>query len=163
MTRKKRPRLVRAKAPYVPSIKLLYRLVRVDEATSCHVWTGVPSHNGYGRIGINYKDYLAHRLSYELQVGPIPEGLFVCHTCDNRLCINPQHLFLGTLQDNHADMVSKGRQQKGESHYRAMLTADAVKEIRCCGKPDKEMAHMLGVSKSAIKRVRSGKVWRHVT
>lgn len=82
--------------------------------------------NGYPRFG----DYWAHRFSYILYVGNIPKGLFVCHTCDNPKCVNPQHLFLGTHKANMADMVRKDRHNKGIRNPSAKLTPQDVKEIR---------------------------------
>jgi hypothetical protein len=157
-----RARLNGGNTKYEPSVELLYKRVRVDETTGCHVWTGKLNHNGYGRIGINYKDVLAHRLSYELQVGPIPSDLFVCHKCDNRACINPAHFFLGTLSDNHADMVKKGRNTRGESQWLAKLKDDYVRVIRLLKWDDKETAKLFGVTPSNIKHIRERKRWTHV-
>lgn len=84
--------------------------VEKDAETGCWNFTGaVHTNNGYGCIGKDGKKVYAHRFSYELHKGSIPAGMLVCHTCDNRRCVNPDHLWLGTYQDNISDMVAKGR------------------------------------------------------
>lgn len=100
--------------------------------TGCWLWFGYRQ-NGYGRIMRGSRQHLlAHRYSYETNVGPIPDGLDVLHRCDVSECVNPEHLFLGTHADNMRDMALKGRQRgpKGEAHHDAKLTREAVDEIR---------------------------------
>lgn len=131
--------------------------------------------SGYGTIGVGGRaggKVLAHRLSWELHSGPIPDseehhGTVVLHTCDNRKCVNPAHLRLGTQSDNVRDMDAKGRRKNtphhGEKHGNAKLTDEAVRFIRKSNLPQKKLAEMFGVSKYPIYRIKSGKGWTHVT
>lgn len=129
----------------------------------CHIWLGQLSDGGYGRLRGRSKQ-LAHRASFKLAKGPIPQGFVVCHTCDIRCCINPDHLFLGTLADNMQDMVRKGRKRTfcGEQNYSAKLTSEKVNLIRSSDLTCTALAKHLSVSISQVARVRNGESWRHV-
>lgn len=96
----------------------------------CWEWVGAISKNGYGAFGVGYKMVGSHRVSYAIHFGEIPDGLIVCHRCDNKICVNPSHLFLGTQKDNIRDKLSKGRQPNGESHYNHKLTTEQVIDLR---------------------------------
>jgi len=85
------------------------RVDRSAGAEGCWPWVAGKSGCGYGTLGVNWTDQYVHRLSYEMNFGPIPDGMCVCHHCDNPPCVNPLHLFLGTVGDNVRDMVQKGR------------------------------------------------------
>jgi hypothetical protein len=146
------------------------RVDRSGGADGCWPWLGQISTSGhpYGRFYSQRRKYwLAHRLSWHLTNGPIPEGLFVMHRCDNPRCVNPSHLQLGTHAENMADASRKGRMRglQGTASPAAKLTDDAVREIRrahAAGEPDADLARRFGISKTHVGRVVRGLVWRHV-
>lgn len=118
--------------------------------------------NGYVIARADGRFIKAHRLSYSLNVGPIPDGLVVMHKCDVRNCINPDHLMVGTNADNTADRNAKERQARGESQGRARLTDASVREIRQSAEAAKVLAERYGVGETAIQNARTGKRWSHV-
>ena len=127
---------------------------KVNKTDSCWLWIGSKNPKGYGKVKYKRKTIAAHRFSYELHYGPIPIGMYVCHKCDIRNCVNPEHLFLGTAQDNMDDKVNKGRQGKGGGRQRK-LTKDQIKEIQSlyvCGYLQGEIAEMYNVSSPTIAR-----------
>jgi hypothetical protein len=127
----------------------------------CWEWQGATT-SGYGAFApYMHLNILAHRYSYELHNRPIPDGMFVCHRCDNRPCVNPNHLFLGTLQDNHADMVQKGRHRP----HGGKLTAEQVLEIRKLhrdGMTETAIAKLFGVGQTSISKIVLRHSWKHV-
>lgn len=131
--------------------------------TGCIEWTGYAI-DGYGSLRIDGRQALAHRVSYIESVGPIAPGLCVCHRCDNRRCINPAHLFLGTNRDNIDDMISKGRQRRpcGEKNPRSKITETQAKEILFSTSPAKTAAKSYGLSPGSIRQIRRGDTWRHL-
>jgi hypothetical protein len=113
---------------------------------------------------VGRKTFRAHRLVWEQSHGVIPEGLCVCHHCDNPVCVNVNHLFLGTNAENTADKMNKGRHfaQFGEMHGLAKLTEDKVMEIRLSTEYQSEMARKFGVSEATISNIKHHRTWAHL-
>jgi hypothetical protein len=138
--------------------------VNVRRVDDCWPWTG-PRVSGYGVLWRNGNNYGAHRVAWELANGPIPDGMFICHRCDNPPCCNPAHLFLGTQADNDADRTVKGRSSRGSKHPDAKLTEDTVRLIRgrfAGGEAIRQLAADFGVSGATIHAAVHRKTWRHV-
>lgn len=116
--------------------------------TGCWLWTGPPDSVGYGVMSSNGKQERSHRLSWKLHNGPIPAGLFVCHRCDNRACVNPRHLFLGAAVDNVRDMWAKGRASsppiRKPTYPKAFI--DAALSRCAAGEPAMRVARDVGIS-----------------
>jgi hypothetical protein len=134
----------------------------------CWEWMGAKQ-RGYGALLVgdagSRRLHRAHRFSYELANGPIPDDLVVCHHCDNRACVNPAHLFVGTQADNMADAATKGRIRAGEDHHNSKLTSADVRVIRewhPAGWSLDDLAAAFGVSRSLISQVLSRQIWAHV-
>ena len=139
----------------------------VDPATGCWNWTLSTIGKGYGQCNVRYlKERFAHRVAYRAFRGPIPDGRDVLHTCDNRLCVNPRHLFLGSKKDNAQDMKAKGRHLYGERNTEAKLTEKQVLQIhrlyRAGGVSTYQLADMFGVIQGTIWKILQGQRWAHV-
>ena len=140
--------------------RLLSKYVITD--SGCWEYTGGLNSGGYGNIWDNRRTRSAHVVSFEVHCEPIPQGMSVLHSCDNRCCINPKHLFLGTAQDNIDDMITKGRDGfSGQRNGRALLTQNDIIAIRSIlPKYSQEyIANMYGVSRSTIAAIKSGRNW----
>ena len=137
----------------------------VVSANGCWVWQGVLHPHGYGSITVNRRTIRAHRFAYERLVGPIPAGMVVCHRCDNRACVNPEHLWLGTNDENMADMAQKRRAAFGRRQHLAKLDEDKVRQIRAIGSSMKQrdLAKQFGVSQRAVVMILHNITWRHVS
>ena len=139
----------------------------VDHVSGCWVWTGATLRGGYGQFQESGRTRQAHRGSWEAAFGPIPEGMLVCHKCDNPPCVNPEHLFLGTPADNMLDRDSKGRQRtpKGSNNGSAKLSehdVSIVKTLLGLGVQGKLLATLYGVTKSTISLIKNGLLWTHI-
>jgi hypothetical protein len=146
----------------------------------CTEWAAHRSPQGYGRLAVDGAQLRAHRFAWELMRGPIPDGLQVLHRCDNRACVNVEHLFLGTQKDNIVDMIAKGRDARGdkngarsrperlprgEAHGRAKLSAEDVMEIRsrCAGgESHSALAMRFGVGRATIGLIHRRQRWTHL-
>ncbi len=162
--------------------------VKIGELNECWPWQRTKTGKGYGMVCLtkaeaprNKRLLLAHRVAWTLKNGGIPDNLFACHKCDNPICCNPNHIFLGTCADNQADMVSKGRQAKGAKsrmhlypeqrmtgtkHPLSKLTDDDVRCIRSkrrAGVKLKSLADEYGVHFSKIWSICAGRSWAHVS
>lgn len=135
----------------------------------CWLWAASTwKEGGYGQFKIGNRMVSAHRVAYYLGTGCQPTGLYVLHCCDNKLCCNPHHLFLGTQQANMDDLVAKGlshkqsRPQRGEQNGNARLTEDDVRAIRQSPDTQCVLADRYDVSQVMISRIRLRKAWSHV-
>ena len=136
----------------------------------CWIWTGAINRNGYGSILHQGSIKTASRVAYELQVGPIADGLHVLHHCDTPLCMNPRHLYLGDNKQNTKDRVERKRTggigkdgaSAGERNIKAKLTIDAVKAIRSSCESSNNLGSVYGVDPNTIRSVRRKITWRHV-
>lgn|SRR5262245_43813701 len=143
---------------------------KVIKGDGCWLWTGTIINTGYGQIRESRsgteRSFSTHRLSWELHFGPIPDGMQVLHRCDVRACVRPDHLFLGTVRDNHADKVRKGRQTRGVMIFCAKLDDATVREIRrryaAGGSTQQALADEFGVTKPHIWQIINRRRWKHV-
>lgn len=138
-----------------------------EPMSGCWLWTGSLSPNGYGVFG--GAGHKAHRASYEFHKGPIPHGLWVLHSCDNRACVNPAHLRTGTRRDNIDDMVKRKRNRgskcRGVTNAAAKLKPDdvvAIARARADGETVSGIARRFGVSRCPVQRIIDGHGWRDV-
>lgn len=130
--------------------------------TACIEWNKAKDKAGYGVSWLNGKWIRAHRKAYIQNKGEIPDDLVVRHTCDNKACVNPDHLILGTHQDNSTDMVSRDRQAKGSLVGTAKLTEEIVVMIRSLSGSSQQLAKFFDCSKTTIKDIRNNKIWKHI-
>ena len=152
----------------------------VTKTDNCWLWTGWIRRDGYGSVSIRNKHFAAHRVSWTLANGPIPDGLWVLHHCDVRVCVRPTHLYLGTREQNTSDAIVRHRFKsgaeahfrahpeivpKGERHWAAKLTDDDVRLIRkrvASGEKQIDLQREFGLSSGTVSLVVHRKRWAHV-
>lgn len=138
-----------------------YSKVKINHETGCHEWTGALFSDGYGQFRVSdgtQKMISAHRWVCQ----PIPKGMFVLHKCDNRKCVNIDHLYFGTHKENMKDMVNKSRQAKGIKCHTAKLTEEQVKQIRNDSRSGRIIARDFNVSKNLVGMIKRKELWTHV-
>jgi len=144
--------------------------VKVNKTKTCWLWTASKTNTGYGTLGRKTRRYLAHRYSWIIHNGEIPNGMCVCHHCDTPLCVNPEHLFLGTQKDNMKDASKKGRvegngNQYGENCGTSKLVENDIRNIKKCreeGMLLREIADIYNIHLSNVSYIVNGNTWKHV-
>ena len=127
----------------------------------CWEWTGWKE-LGYGHLKYKTETIKAHRFSVMID-GRDPSGLFVCHSCDNPSCVNPNHLFLGTLQDNHKDMMNKGRNKSGNAlNKKTKLNEQQILEIRNSKESNTALSKIYNIAGSSIRKIKNKTIWKHI-
>jgi hypothetical protein len=141
-------------------------LSKVDRTGECWEWMASRDCDGYGRFSIRHKMYKANRVAFFIEKGPIPDGMCVCHYCDNPSCVRPSHLFAGTISDNMIDMHRKGRKPEfGEHNGHAKLSTSDVLKIRqlaAIGKSSYAIAVGFPVSPTTIQYIVRRELWKHI-
>lgn len=140
---------------------------KLDKSGDCWLWTASLAGKGYGQMKLpkQRKQEYAHRLAYMIYKGAIPDGIQVCHKCDNPRCCNPEHIFLGTSSDNHLDMKEKNRHLYGEKNSQAKLSDTKISQIKKCidsGMSQSIIAKAFGIHQTTVSKINRGCRWQHI-
>lgn len=146
-----------------PAIRFWRMVDKSAGADGCWLWTASYNRGGHGQFVVSRGESprRAHRYAFELEIGPIPPGLFVCHHCDVPACVNPAHLFLGTAKDNTQDAASKRRMSHGEAHVSRRLAPEDVGAILSSSESLAVLSKRFGISKVSVWRIRTGRQWKY--
>lgn len=131
--------------------------------SGCWIWLGAISGDGYGKFKADGRQHRAHRISYKLRYGEFNSDFMVCHKCDNALCVNPDHLFLGSAKDNSSDMVAKGRSTKGRLPVNSKINTETVLGIFNSPGTHLSIADKFDVCRATVSAIKSGVQWSGVT
>jgi hypothetical protein len=157
------PRRFFCRHHWTPAERLAYQTDRSGGPSACWPWLGAKATNGYGKVQIaKNTGTTAHRATWEVNYGPIPPDMVVCHHCDNKWCVNPLHLFCDTQAGNVADRDAKGRQIRGVTHHKSKLTEADVRAIRKAKGTQRAIAAQYGISFSTVDRIKRGIIWKHL-
>lgn len=146
--------------------RLWSKVDKVSNQNGCWIWTRSKSKKGYGQFGIGRNQFLVHRILLTLKESRCIDGFLACHHCDNPSCVNPDHLWVGTTQENTLDMLKKGRSLKGEDHPMRTLNKDFVIKIRLLyeggGHSHSTLAKMFSICPATIGKILRRERWKHV-
>ena len=137
---------------------------KVIKTETCWEWTGTITPQGYGYVSFNQKMVSAHRVAFELEIGKIPDDMYVLHSCDNRKCVNPEHLRAGTAQDNVDDMKERNRSpdRRGEANGRTILSEKDILDIRSSQLKTSELMIKYNLGRTAIRDIVNKRSWKHL-
>lgn len=149
--------------PATDPIERFWKKVSIAGPDECWPWIGARNSYGHGEFWRRDQTQgMAHRFAWEIKNGPIPDGMVVCHRCDNPPCCNVRHLFLGRPADNSADMTAKGRQSRGEAHPVSKLSEQDVLSIRSSTESGVLLGARFGISSVQVSNIRRRKQWVHI-